>query len=202
MARSTYLKNALLNTLRGVAFSVSNIYVGLLTMSAEVSGGGYARQAPTFPAASGGSMATTADATFPQASANWGDIAKFAFFDALTSGNTLHTEYMGGYAWRPFTGDAASNVISSPGHGYSNGDRAVLIAETASLPGGLAADTLYYIINAATDTFKLSATSGGSEIDVTSNGAGAVKKVVLVTINSGDQFRFPSGQLSMTENDA
>ena len=32
-------------------------------------------------------------------------------------------------------------------------------------------DTKYFVINAATDTFKVSLTKGGSAVDITSNGA-------------------------------
>jgi len=96
---SNYLENALINaTLRNTAFtSPSVVYVGLHTADptdagtgTEVSGGSYARQAATFGAPSNGVSTTTADITFPQATASWGTIGWISIRDALTSGNMLY----------------------------------------------------------------------------------------------------------------
>ncbi len=67
----------------------------------------------------------------------------------------------------------ATNLFTSAGHGLSNGD-AVTITAPSGFPTGLVADTLYYVISATTDTFKLSAISGGSEIGISSNGSGTI----------------------------
>lgn len=66
---------------------------------------------------------------------------------------------------------AVSNTITSAGHGLSNGDYVVLTT-TTTLPAGLSLATQYYVISAATDTFELSTTSGGSAVDVTDTGTG------------------------------
>jgi hypothetical protein len=58
----------------------------------EVSGGGYARQAVTFGAPSGGSptsVTNTAQVQFPVATANWGTIVAAAIFTASTGGTFL-----------------------------------------------------------------------------------------------------------------
>lgn len=98
-AMSNYLENALINaTLRNTTFtSPATVYVGLFLTDptdagtgTQVSGGSYARQAATFGAPSNGASTTTADITFPTATANWGTIPYFGIFDASTSGNMLY----------------------------------------------------------------------------------------------------------------
>jgi hypothetical protein len=99
-AASNYLENKVLDhVLKNTAYSQpSNLYIGLWTadnglesgtLTAEVSGGSYARKAVTFDAASGGSAANAATVTFDAATANWGTITHVAVMDALTSGNVL-----------------------------------------------------------------------------------------------------------------
>ena len=67
--------------------AATNLEAGTLTD--EVSGGSYARQAVTFGAASGGASATNATVTFPAATASWGTITHVAVMDADTGGNVL-----------------------------------------------------------------------------------------------------------------
>lgn len=96
---SNYLENALINgTIRGTTYTApATVYVGLYTSDptdantgTEVSGGSYARQSATFGAPSNGASVTTADITFPQASANWGTVGWIGILDASTSGNLLY----------------------------------------------------------------------------------------------------------------
>ena len=98
-AMSNYLENALVNaTLRNTTYtSPATVYVGLFTTDptdagsgTEVSGGSYARQSAAFAAPSDGASATSADVTFPQATANWGTVTHFGVFDASSSGNLLY----------------------------------------------------------------------------------------------------------------
>jgi hypothetical protein len=96
---SNYLENALINaTLRNTTFtSPAAVYVSLHTADptdagtgTEVAGGSYIRQAATFGAPSNGVSTTTADITFPQATANWGTIGWIGIWDAQTTGNMLY----------------------------------------------------------------------------------------------------------------
>lgn len=66
---------------------------------------------------------------------------------------------------------AVSDTITSAGHGLSNGD-VLLLTSTDTLPAGLSVNTPYYVISATTNTFELSATSGGSAVDITDTGTG------------------------------
>ena len=98
---SNYLENKLLDhVLRNVSYtSPTTVYVGLFTSDptdagsgTEVSGGSYARQVVSVTTASGGVVTSSADITFPQATANWGTVSHIGILDALTSGNLLmHT---------------------------------------------------------------------------------------------------------------
>jgi hypothetical protein len=95
---SNYLENKLLDhVLRNTSYtSPTTTYVGLYTSNpdegntgTEVSGGSYARQALSVTTASGGVVTSSADVTFPQATASWGTISHIGILDALTSGNLL-----------------------------------------------------------------------------------------------------------------
>ena len=98
---SDYLENKLLDhVLRGTSYtSPTTVYVGLYTSDpgddnsgTEVSGGSYARQAISVTTASGGIVTSSADVTFPQATADWGTVSHIGLLDAVSSGNLLmHT---------------------------------------------------------------------------------------------------------------
>ena len=98
---SNYLENKILDhVLRNTSYtSPTTVYVGLFTSDptdagtgTEVSGGSYARQALSVTTASGGIVTSSADVTFPQATANWGTVSHIGLMDALSSGNLLmHT---------------------------------------------------------------------------------------------------------------
>ena len=62
---------------------------------------------------------------------------------------------------------ASADTIAIPGHGFKAGDRVMLYGESGSLPAGLAAQTAYYVRYVNANTIQLSATSGGSAIDIT-----------------------------------
>jgi hypothetical protein len=78
---------------------------------------------------------------------------------------------------------ASPATITSTGHGLVNGDR-VLFQTTGILPTGISANAVYFVINAATNTFQISATSGGSAIGTsgTQSGTHTCFEVVDVTV--------------------
>jgi hypothetical protein len=74
------------------------------------------------------------------------------------------------------TATAATNNVNLTGHRYQNGDK----VEFPTLTGGagLTAGTDYYVVNAAANTFQVSATRGGAAIDITTDAtAGTVREV-------------------------
>lgn len=94
-----YLEDALVNhVFRNSAYtSPTTVYLALFTAApsdagggTEVAGGtGYARQAITFGAPSGGASTNSNPMTFTASGGNWGTITHAAIFDALTVGNML-----------------------------------------------------------------------------------------------------------------
>lgn len=94
-----------------------------------------------------------------------------------------HTTTIGGFAtpfgtpliasrqYATFTAVAATDIITSAGHGLSDDDT-VRLTTTTTLPAGLSTGTTYHIITSTTDTFQLSASQGGSKIDITDTGTG------------------------------
>ena len=70
-----------------------------------------------------------------------------------------------------FTVTAATDLVTSNAHALSEGDKLQLTTGT-TLPAGLALTTDYYVINPTTNTFKLSASRGGTAVDITDTGTG------------------------------
>ena len=70
-------------------------------------------------------------------------------------------------------------VVTDTAHTKANGNM-VRFSTTGALTTGLVADTTYYVINKATNTYELSATSGGASIDTsgTQSGTHTVKTVI------------------------
>jgi acyl CoA:acetate/3-ketoacid CoA transferase alpha subunit len=65
-----------------------------------------------------------------------------------------------------------------------------------SLPTGVDASTIYFVVTVSGDTFKLALTSGGAAIDLTTTGSGTVVKSGAQTININNQFILPIGNIS------
>jgi surface protein len=73
----------------------------------------------------------------------------------------------------------AGDLVTKNAHGLSNGDRvsfATIVTTT-----GILTNTIYFVINAAADTFQVAATSGGAAIALTTNGTGTVRWESVVT---------------------
>lgn len=66
---------------------------------------------------------------------------------------------------------ASPGVVTRAAHGLANGAK-VSFSTTGTLPTGIVADTIYYVINKTDDTFQISATSGGAAINTSSSQSG------------------------------
>jgi hypothetical protein len=93
MSISNYLENALLDTLRAQSFSVANVYLKLHLGDPGENGTANAateatRQAVTFNAASGGSMASSAAVTWTNVSTTE-TYTHWSAWDNVTAGNCL-----------------------------------------------------------------------------------------------------------------
>lgn len=74
-----------------------------------------------------------------------------------------------------FTADNSTDVFTCAAHGYNNDDKVRVRSLGGVVPAGLTASGLYYIVNKTTNTFQLSATLGGSAVNITNNGTGTLK---------------------------
>lgn len=101
---SDYLENKILDhVFRNTSYTPpAAVYLGLYTSApsdagggTEVSGAGYARQAITFGAASGGAISNTAAVQFTASGGSYGTVTHVGVFDAATTGNML--------AWKAIT---------------------------------------------------------------------------------------------------
>jgi hypothetical protein len=139
----------------------------------ELAGGSpaYARVALTWNSASGGQKslaAGTAAHNVPGSST----VAWVGYWDASSSGTFL---------------------------GMSPGDQVVLWGlGGAGLPTGLAEGTIYFVVGSATNTLQLSATSGGSAINVTAVGAGFLQKIVPEVFGSQGTYQVTGATLDAT----
>jgi len=76
----------------------------------------------------------------------------------------------------PSAVNLTASTITVPQHEFKAGDRVMIGSTEASpaIPGGLAAQTAYYVLVVDTNTIQLSATNGGAAITLTSQGAGVL----------------------------
>ena len=203
---SDYAAKKVLELLTGkTAFAQPTCYLALFTTmpaddgtgGVEVSGGAYARVLLTglWASATGSAPSSIANGTliqFATATADWGTVVGFGIYDALTSGNLLISDWLGNYAWSPFSCTLASpGVLTVPAHGFANGDSVVVASEfggTLPTTGG-SWSGVKTVANVTTDTF----TAG---VNTTGTGSGLVRKTVSQSNPRGVQFQFPIGNLT------
>lgn len=154
--------------------------------SSEVTGGSYARQAITFNAAGSGQVAVAANVAFTGMPA--ADVLYIGYW--ADDGRFIGSGPNG--ALKNATATASDDTFTSSNHGLSDGMTVALLAPLGgSLPTGVSADTVYYVRDATTHTFKLAATSGGSAINLTTDGGARARQVQRVT--TGNTFTILAG---------
>ncbi len=88
-------------------------------------------------------------------------------------------EYNSGYYFGRYTNSIGAaftisgDTLTSSAHGLVTGQTVKLIAAT-TMPTGLTTYTLYYVVSAATNTFKVSLTNGGTAITASDSGSGTL----------------------------
>jgi hypothetical protein len=189
-----------------------------VTMSANATGGGVGNGDTivfsAFGAASGSQpsqVQNNAAITFPQATASWGTVVAFGLYDAASSGNQLDWDFLGNFAWRPFTstsvGSGNGAVLTAPAHGYANSDPVVVTAEYGgTLPtvtqGALASYTQNFVANGATDNFTLSssasAPTSGNAVWTSTTGSGMARKITQQSIPANITASFGAATLTLT----
>ncbi|GAA5076661.1 hypothetical protein HNP84_007329 [Thermocatellispora tengchongensis] len=170
---------------RGTHLSLHSAYSA--TGGNELTGGGYARVAPTYAAASGGSKALAASVAFQVPA---GSTVGWVGWWSQASGG-IHggmTPLTGADVTAPpaaYTAAAATDVLTAPGHAFVDGDTVVVFpGAAASLPAGLTAGTVYHVRDVAGATLKLAASQGGAAINLTGDGAGIIMPITVETFAS------------------
>jgi hypothetical protein len=179
----------------------------------EPSGNGYARKQMGAVGADWNlaTVATPATATnandivWPIATGNWPQLVGVSFWDALTGGNLICSDFLGSGYWIPFLVSAAASpaVLTCEGHGFTNG---MTVAVTTKFSGGQALPTLSQgswgglltVASVTTNTFTVT-TAGAVALNASSVGSGSVKQVVPVTIASTNTFRILAGQQTIAQ---
>lgn len=160
MSLTTNAKNTMLAALTPDAVSLHSGFPGL-TGANEITGGGYARQAPTWAAPSGGIRSTSAAMNFSvnAVTVRWIGLWLSGVFQGYAPNGGTPKE---------FSVDPSTDVFRCPSHGWSDGQK--VAPYNGTIPGGLTEGTVYFVRDSTSDTFKLAATLGGVAIDITSAG--------------------------------
>lgn len=210
MTKSNYLENAILNLVfRDISFSPEPVFVSLHTAdpgetgAAEVAGGSYARQsvaAAGWNAAASGLIDNINAIDFTGMPAT--TVTHVGIWDAVTVGNFLYGSPLG-TTIRAFALDnTTTDDFLSVAHGFVDTDEVVFEDEYAgSLPSPVVAGTIYFVISAGitADSFRVSATSGGASLAITTKGNGIVRRDDVQPVNAGNTFRFAAGALDIRE---
>jgi hypothetical protein len=160
----------------------------------EVSGGSYARQPPTWGAASAGTVTQSGNADIPVPA---GVTVKYVGYWSAVSGGTFKGAAPLGGTPMEYWVDTALDTVNRVAHGLANGDRIVFLNGTA--PGGLVEGTEYFVVSSAANSFKAAATVGGAAIDLTSAPAdtSVVSKMIPESFGSAGTLRVTGAQVSL-----
>ncbi|MET3929578.1 hypothetical protein ABIE51_001465 [Lysobacter sp. OAE881] len=178
MSLTTIARNQALDAIGLDSMSLHSAFPGA-TGANEISGGGYTRQACTFNASSGGVRTVSAVTNF---SVGAGTVR----WAGLWGGGVFKGYSPNGGSPKEFQVDPATDVISVPSHGYSDGETVVFYGGV--IPTGLVEGTIYYARDVTTNTFKVAATLGGLPVDITAVAAPdcVVSRIVESTYGGAD----------------
>lgn len=188
MPFNTTSQNVMLDALDESVTQITHIGIHTLTdpgtgtnaNSGEATGGSpaYARQAVTWAAAASGQKSNSGALTFDVPAGTYGF---FTGFNAATGNTNNYRGYI------PFGGASAlkgfgsvdttltNDQLLAPGHGMADNDRVILYNNFGgTLATGLTEGTVYFVVNSAANTFKVSTTQGGAAVDITALGNGTV----------------------------
>lgn len=209
MPFNTTSKHVMLDALDESVTQITHVGVHQLTdpgtgtnaTGTEATGGSYARQTATWGAAASEVKQNTNSITIDLPAGTYG----FITFWNASSGNTNNFR---GYA--PINNSVrgffsvdttlTNDQFLSPGHGLADNDRVLLfnVLGTA-LPTGVAEGTVYFVVNSAANTFKVSTTQGGAAVDLTAvgGGEGYFEKIVPETFGAPGQLTIAVGALTL-----
>lgn len=144
---------------------------------------GFAVNDPTFGAF--GSITPTTYFGFPITALNQPDAVLATYFEVYGDAHALAAvmtidgapQHLSVGTFNPISSHSVTVTIASPGvftwnsHGMPN-DRPVMFRTTGALPTGILPETVYYVVNRASNTFRVAATVGGSAINTSGTQSG------------------------------
>lgn len=200
MGLNTNGQNALVSGGLGNAVNRISAHTGdpSTTGANEVTGGTYARQAVTWNAAASGQRTNNGAIAFAIPAGTdvyflglW-DTSGPTFYGYTPLGGTSGTSPKAGHA------DATADTITSAAHGLTNGLALVVFdIEAAGAPTGLTEGTVYFVVGAATDTFQVSATSGGSAVNITASGPVGFQQLIKESFGGGGTLTVADATLTL-----
>lgn len=122
---------------------------------------------------------------------DWGD----GVIENYSSGTTCYHQYSYTNSAldntnAPVTFQGTADTVTRASHGYQNGYQ--IYFDTIDTTTGITPGRVYFVVNATTDTFQLSLTSGGSAIDLIGDGTGNIlpykQAVIVVTPQAGQNL--------------
>lgn len=145
---------------------------------------------------SANSVTLAAAVNFPQSDPTGNQIATHWSLGVASSGASKMTRFgvIGG-PYKPFEADTG-DTITCAAHGYAADDRVIFEALPGiSLPTGITEGTRYFVLatGLATDSFKVSTTSGGTALDITVAGGGLIAKSIPITIGANTTPQLGTG---------
>lgn len=173
--------------LTGISGTVD--FIGLLDSTwTELTGGSpaYARKGVAWNTPASGQMSNNGALTAFDVPAG-STVVAYGLYDAVSAGTFYGWMPLGGFS--PFAAivktSGSTDLIESDAHGLSNNQRVVVFDVLgAGLPTGLSEQTAYYVINANTDDFQVSATQGGAAVSITGDGELFVCRIAPETYGS------------------
>jgi hypothetical protein len=165
----------------------------------ELTGGSpaYARLAASWGSASGNSMSLTSTPyTFNVPASS--TVAFVGYWDSLTGGNFQGMFPVGNSTGYAFSAPSATSTLLAPGSAYTANQTVCVFATGGSTtPGGLTVGTIYYVKSPSSDSFELSATSGGSAITVTADGSGLIQAISAEVFTGAGSYALSSGTMTL-----
>jgi hypothetical protein len=170
--------------------------------SAELTGGGYARQQVAFGAAAAGTLSNTGAITW---SVPAGNVVAWSVWDNVSAGACYQTGWFN--TATPAVSlaicraaDVTANDIQSTAHGLTTDDRVVFeVIEQLTIPAGLTAGTIYFVIatGLTTDAYRVALTSGGAAIDITAVGSAIARRVLVTNFGGAGSFQVGAAALQI-----
>jgi hypothetical protein len=198
MPFSTYASDYALNQLAANHLLYASLHSAYSASGAnELTGGSYARVAATWGTASGETMSLSGTPyTFSVPASS--TVAWVGFWDASTSGNFQGMLPNGGSTPYAFAAPSSTGTLLAPNSAYSANQQVVVVPTGGStLPSGLTVGTIYYVVSPSSDSFKLSATSSGSAITLSTDGSGVVQGITPEVFGGAGSFAVNSGSWNL-----